>query len=65
MMLMVFPEIPPPEIFPDVVRAISIEALVMDHPLDESCVIGKSLKPKDKSKSELCYQEMGNVNCGK
>ena len=44
------------------VRAISNEALVKDHLLDESCVIGKSLKPTDESKSELCYQEMGNVD---
>ena len=55
---------PQQEIFPDVVRAISNAALVKDHPLAESCVIGKSLKPTDESKSELCYQEMGNVNWG-
>ena len=46
------------------VRAISNPAIVKDHPLAESCVIGKSLKPTDESKSELCYQEMGNVNWG-
>ena len=64
MMLMVFPEIPLPqqEIFPDMVRAISNAALVMDHPLAENCVIRKSLKPTDESKSEFCYQEMDSVN---
>ena len=44
------------------VRAILNAALVKDHPLAESCVIEKSLRPTDESKSELCYQEMGNVN---
>ena len=42
------------------VRAILNAALVKDHPLEESCVIEKSLKSDD-SKSELCYEEMGNV----
>ena len=62
MMLMVFQKSPKQEMFPAVVKAISNAALVKEHPLAESCVIGKLLKPTDESKSELCYQEMGNVN---